>query len=185
MEKQLANSAPLGLLGFGMTTILLNIHNMGFFPVSAIIVSMGIFYGGIAQVIAGIIAFKRGSVFAATAFTSYGFFWITLVGIWMLPGTGIAIAGSSPNSFLGFYLAIWGLFTAFMWYGTWGGSKVQQFVFLSLTVLFFLLAVEKWTGIEAIAVFAGAIGIICGSSAFYLAMAELLEEVKGKKVLPY
>lgn len=185
MEKQLANSAPLGLLGFGMTTILLNIHNMGFFPVSAVIISMGIFYGGIAQVIAGIIAFKRSNIFAATAFTSYGFFWITLVGIWMLPDTGNALAGATPNSFLGIYLALWGIFTAFMWYGTWGASKVQQFVFLSLTVLFFLLALEKWTGIESVATFAGAIGIICGSSAFYLAMAELLEEVKGKKVLPY
>ncbi|CAA9201790.1 Succinate-acetate/proton symporter SatP [Flavobacterium bizetiae] len=74
MKKQLANSAPLGLLGFGMTTILLNIHNMGFFPVSAVIISMGIFYEGIAQIIAGIIAFKRSNIFAATAFTSYGFF---------------------------------------------------------------------------------------------------------------
>ncbi|MCC9065857.1 acetate uptake transporter [Flavobacterium piscisymbiosum] len=185
MEKQLANSAPLGLLGFGMTTILLNIHNMGFFPVSAVIISMGIFYGGIAQVIAGIIAFKRGNVFAATAFTSYGFFWITLVAIWMLPSSDITVAGPTPESFLGWYLALWGIFTAFMWYGTWGGSKVQQFIFLSLTVLFFLLAIEKWTEIESIATFAGAIGIICGSSAFYLAMAELLEEVKGEKVLPY
>jgi len=185
LEKQLANSAPLGLLGFGMTTILLNIHNMGFFPVNAVILAMGIFYGGIAQVIAGIIAYKRGNIFAATAFTSYGFFWLTLVAAWMLPSTGNAFAGAAAASFLGWYLALWGLFTAFMWYGTWGGSKVQQFIFLSLTVLFFLLAIEKWTGIESIAVFAGAVGIICGSSAFYLAMAELLEEVKGKKVLPY
>lgn len=158
---------------------------MGFFPVSAVILSMGLFYGGIAQVIAGIIAFKRGNVFAATAFTSYGFFWITLVAIWMLPSTEIAVAGVTSGPFLGCYLALWGIFTTFMWYGTWGGSKVQQFIFLSLALLFFLLAIEKWTNIESIATFAGAIGIICGSSAFYLAMAELLEEIKGKQVLPY
>ena len=110
---------------------------LGFNPLAAVIISMGIFYGGIAQVIAGIIAFKRSNIFAATAFTSYGFFWITLVGIWMLPDTGNALAGATPNSFLGIYLALWGIFTAFMLFGTWGASKVQQFVFLSLTVLFF------------------------------------------------
>lgn len=185
MEKQFANPGPLGLLGFGMTTILLNIHNMGFFPISAVIISMGIFYGGIAQVIAGLISFKRGNIFAATAFTSYGFFWLTLVAIWMLPNTGNPFAGATPDSFLGCYLALWGLFTGLMWYGTWEASRVLQFIFLSLTILFFLLAIEKWTGIMSIATLAGAVGVICGSSAFYLAMAELLEEIKEKKVLPY
>jgi succinate-acetate transporter protein len=185
METKLANPAPLGLLGFGMTTILLNIHNIGFFPISAVIISMGIFYGGLAQIIAGIISFKRGSVFAGTAFTSYGFFWITLVGIWLFPNTGFEMAGTTPAPFFGIYLALWGLFTAFMWWGTWGGSKVQQFVFLSLTVLFFLLAISKFTGSEMINSIAGIMGIICGGSAFYLAMAELLEEVKNKRVLPY
>jgi succinate-acetate transporter protein len=185
MENKLANPAPLGLLGFGMTTILLNIHNMGFFPVSAVIISMGIFYGGLAQIIAGILSFKNGKTFAGTAFTSYGFFWISLVGIWLFPNTGFEMAGATPAPFLGCYLAIWGLFTAFMWWGTWGGSKVQQFVFLSLTVLFFLLTISKFTGNENITFIAGIIGVICGSSAFYLAMAELLEEVKNKRVLPY
>jgi succinate-acetate transporter protein len=185
MENKLANPAPLGLMGFAMTTILLNIHNLGFFPLSAVILSMGIFYGGVAQIIAGIISFKRGSTFAATAFTSYGFFWLSLVAIWLLPSTGIECAGATPAEFLGIYLALWGIFTGFMWCGTWGGSKVQQFVFLSLTILFFALAIAKWTGNESINTIGGAIGILCGGSAFYLAMAELLEEVKNKRVLPY
>ncbi len=77
MEKKQANVAPLGLLGFGMTTILLNIHNMGFFPVSSVIISMGLFYGGMAQIIAGIFSLYQGKTFAGTAFTSYGFFWIS------------------------------------------------------------------------------------------------------------
>ena len=82
MEQiKLANPGPLGLMGFGMTTILLNIHNAGFFPVMTAIVSMGIFYGGLAQVIAGILEFRKGNTFGTTAFTSYGFFWIALVGI--------------------------------------------------------------------------------------------------------
>jgi succinate-acetate transporter protein len=185
MENKLANPAPLGLLGFGMTTILLNIHNLGFFPVSAVIISMGIFYGGLAQIIAGILSYKNGKTFAGTAFTSYGFFWLSLVGILLFPEAGFKYAGETPAPFFGCYLTLWGIFTAFMWWGTWGGSKVQQFVFLSLTILFFVLAIEKFSGNEALAPVAGAIGVICGSSAFYLAVAELLEEQKNKRVLPY
>lgn len=185
MEKKLANPAPLGLLGFGMTTILLNIHNLGFFPVSGVIISMGLFYGGLAQIVAGILSYKQGKTFAGTAFTSYGFFWITLVGIWLFPSTDFEMAGATPAQFFGCYLILWGTFTALMWWGTWGGSKVQQFVFLSLTVLFFVLAISKFTGSEFINQIGGAIGVICGGSAFYLAMAELLEEVKNKRVLPY
>ncbi|MGL2994480.1 acetate uptake transporter [Flavobacterium sp. TSSA_36] len=185
MEKKQANVAPLGLLGFGMTTILLNIHNMGFFPVSSVIISMGIFYGGIAQIIAGIISYTQGKTFAGTAFTSYGFFWLSLVAIWLLPNTSFEMAGSTTASFFGCYLVLWGLFTAFMWWGTWGGSKVQQFVFLSLTILFFTLALSKFLNNEFINEIAGVIGIICGGSAFYLAVAELLEEVKNKRVLPF
>lgn len=185
MENKLANPAPLGLMGFGMTTILLNLHNLGFFPVSAVILSMGIFYGGIAQIIAGILAFKREKTFAGTAFVSYGFFWLSLVGVWLLPALGVKAAEETPASFFACYLALWGIFTGFMWWGTWGGSKVQQFVFLTLTVLFFLLTLTKLTGSETLGIISGGLGVICGSSAIYLAMAELLEEVKNKKVLPY
>ncbi|WP_348797203.1 acetate uptake transporter [Flavobacterium adhaerens] len=185
MENKIANPAPLGLLGFGMTTILLNIHNLGFFPVSAVIISMGIFYGGIAQIIAGLLSYKAGKTFAGTAFTSYGFFWLTLVGVWLFPNTDFEMAGTTPAPFVGCYLTLWGIFTAFMWWGTWGGSKMLQFVFLTLTILFFVLSVEKLTGNLALAPVAGAIGVICGGSAFYLAVAELLEEQKNKKVLPY
>ena len=79
MSDNLANPAPLGLMGFGMTTVLLNIHNTGMFPISAVILAMGIFYGGIAQIIAGCMEFKKGNTFGTTAFTSYGLFWLTLV----------------------------------------------------------------------------------------------------------
>ena len=86
MSDTYANPAPLGLMGFGMTTVLLNIHNAGFFPVSAMILAMGFFYGGIAQIIAGILEFKKGNTFGMTAFTSYGAFWLTLVALWVIPG---------------------------------------------------------------------------------------------------
>lgn len=178
MDTKLANPAPLGLMGFGMTTVLLNIHNAGFFPIGSMILAMGIFYGGLAQVIAGIMEFRKGNTFGTTAFTSYGLFWLTLVFILMVkePGT--------PVTFLGWYLFMWGLFTLFMWFGTFGKNRTIQFVFLSLTVLFMLLAVRDWTGNHEIGTLAGWEGIICGSSAIYLAMAEVLNESFGRTVLP-
>ncbi len=182
MKNKLANPAPLGLMGFGMTTVLLNIHNADFFPLSAMILAMGIFYGGIAQVLVGIMEFKKGNTFGTTAFTSYGLFWLSLVGIWVLPKIGWA--ESTSVEFMGWYLFMWGVFTFFMWFGTWGKNRVLQFVFLSLTVLFVLLAVKDWTGSVLLGRIAGWEGIICGSSAIYLAMAEVLNEVKEKEFLP-
>ncbi|MBJ7222800.1 MULTISPECIES: acetate uptake transporter [unclassified Brenneria] len=178
----LANPGPLGLMGFGMTTILLNLHNAGFFPLSSIILSMGIFYGGIAQILAGLLEYKKGNTFGATAFTSYGAFWLTLVGIIMLPKTGLAEA--SDARFLGVFLGLWGVFTLFMFFGTLRANRALQFVFASLTVLFALLAVGNFTGNHALLTVAGFEGIICGASAIYLAMAEVLNEQFGRKVLP-
>lgn len=172
-------------MGFGMTTVLLNIHNAGFFPVSAMILSMGIFYGGIAQVIAGIMEFRKGNTFGTTAFTSYGLFWITLVALWIFPDMNFAKGAATETSYLGFYLLMWGIFTFFMWLGTFGKNKVLQFVFLSLWILFLLLAIRDWTGNEMIGIIAGWEGLLCGGSAIYLAMAEVLEEARGKKILPY
>lgn len=181
---KLANPAPLGLMGFGMTTVLLNIHNAGFFPVSAMILSMGIFYGGIAQVIAGIMEFKKGNTFGMTAFTSYGMFWLTLVATWVIPGLNPPNGGPTPVPFMGWFLFMWGLFTCFMWIGTWGKNRAVQFVFLSLTLLFWMLAARDWTGSAAIGRMAGFEGILCGLSAIYLAMAEVLNEAWGREVLP-
>ncbi len=82
-----ANPAPLGLLGFGMTTILLNLHNAGFFSVNSMIMGMGIFMGGIAQIFAGLQEWKKNNTFGATAFTAYGSFWLSLVAIWLIPKT--------------------------------------------------------------------------------------------------
>jgi succinate-acetate transporter protein len=182
MESKLANPAPLGLMGFGMTTILLNIHNAGFFPISSMILAMGIFYGGIAQVIAGIMEFKKGNTFGTTAFTSYGLFWLTLVALIVMPKLGWS--EPTPHAYMGWYLTMWGLFTLFMYVGTLKGNKVLQFIFASLTLLFFLLALRDFTGSQFIGTIAGYEGIICGASAFYLAMAEVINEQYGRTVLP-
>ena len=176
---KLANPAPLGLMGFGTTTVLLNLHNAGFFPISSLILAMGIFYGGIAQIIAGILEYKKGNTFGLTAFTSYGSFWLTLVFIIVFKD----LPGSSP-AFMGWYLFVWGVFTFFMWLGTFGKNRAIQFIFFSLFILFWLLAIRDWTGNTAIGTFAGYEGILCGASAIYLAMAEVLNESFGRRVLP-
>ncbi len=186
-ENKLANPAPLGLMGFGMTTILLNIHNAGFYKMDPMILAMGFFYGGLAQIFAGHMEFKKGNTFGTTAFTSYGLFWLTLVSIIAKDNAFIHFGFTAQPKFLGWYLFFWGLFTCFMFLGTLKGNRVLQFVFASLTVLFWLLAIGHWmTGETAKKVIkiAGWEGIICGASAFYLAMAEVLEEQFGREILP-
>ena len=185
METKLANPAPLGLMGFGMTTILLNLHNAGFILVSDMIIAMGVFYGGIAQVIAGIMEFKKGNTFGMTAFISYGFFWLTLIAIFIFPDVAASKGVRADSNSVGWYLFLWGVFTFFMWMATFGKSWVLQFVFLSLWILFFLLATHNWTGFTWVGRIAGWEGILCGISAVYLAMAEVLEESRGKKILPF
>ncbi|NOI12489.1 acetate uptake transporter [Vibrio hepatarius] len=181
MSTKLANPAPLGLMGFGMTTILLNIHNAGFFPIDSMILAMGIFYGGLGQVLVGMMCFKRGDTFGTTAFTSYGLFWLTLVGIIVMPNMGLP---ASPANFMGWYLALWGIFTGFMFLGSLCYPTAKQIVFGSLTVLFFLLAARDFTGSEFIGTIAGIEGIFCGASAIYFAMAQVLNNEYGRTVLP-
>lgn len=181
MSTKLANPAPLGLMGFGMTTILLNIHNAGFFPIDSMILAMGIFYGGLSQVLVGMMCFKRGDTFGTTAFTSYGLFWLTLVGLIVMPHMGLP---ASPAGFMGWYLLLWGVFTGFMFIGSLCYPKAKQVVFASLTVLFFLLAARDFTGSELIGTIAGFEGIFCGASAVYFAMAQVLNNEFGRTVLP-
>ncbi|MCD4761528.1 acetate uptake transporter [bacterium] len=177
-----ANPAPLGLLGFGMTTVLLNMHNANFFSMDGMILAMGVFYGGIAQIIAGIMEWRKQNTFGMTAFVSYGLFWLSLVGILVIPSLGWA--AKPEASAMAAYLLVWGLFTAIMFIATLKLNKVLQFVFGSLTLLFLLLALGDITGNTAITRLAGYEGIICGLSAIYLAAAEIINEVYKKKVLP-
>lgn len=177
-----ANPAPLGLAAFGTTTILLNLTNVGLFPLDVTILAMGIFYGGLAQIFAGLLEFNKGNTFGLTAFTSYGAFWLTLVAIFIMPKMGLADAGNA--SFVGSYLALWGVFTLFMFFGTLKATKMLQFVFISLTILFFILAAGHFADNVKIIHLGGWVGLICGISAIYLAMAEVLNEQFERTVLP-
>ncbi|HEY8661873.1 MAG TPA: acetate uptake transporter [Hanamia sp.] len=177
-----ANPAPLGLLAFGTTTVLLNLHNAGIFEMNSMILAMGIFYGGIAQVIAGIMEGKKNNTFGLTAFISYGFFWLTLVGLIVMPKLGWIPAAS--ESAMVAYLIIWGLFTFCLFFGTLRISRALQFVFASLTVLFFLLALGDATGNASLKTFTGYEGIVCGASAIYAGVGVLLNEMYGRIILP-
>jgi succinate-acetate transporter protein len=177
------NPAPLGLLAFGMTTVLLNLHNAGFYGLNSMILAMGVCYGGTAQVIAGIMEWKKGNTFATTAFVSYGFFWLSLVMLIILPKLGWADA--SAGTAMPCYLALWGLFTGVMFLGTLRLSVALQIVFGSLTLLFFLLAYGDYAHPAAgFGIMTGYEGLFCGFAAMYTGLGQVLNELYGKTLLP-
>ena len=177
-DTQWANPGALGLAGFGFNTILLQIHNIGLID-SYIPLIYGFFWGGVAQVIAGIIDARRGDTFGLTAFTSYGVFWIGLsfgmllewLGVVELDGAGLA------------WLCIcWGIFTGYMAIGTFRISMVHVFVFCTLTVLFSLLAAHFFGALPAVA--PGIEGLFCGAAAVYGSAAVVLNDKFGREVIP-
>jgi succinate-acetate transporter protein len=163
--------------------VLLNLHNAGFFELNSMILAMGICYGGLAQIIAGIMEWKKGNTFATTAFVSYGLFWLSLVALVVLPKTGWGTA--TDDTAMAAYLAIWGLFTAVMFIGTLRLHIAGQVVFASLTILFFLLAIGYFINAgPGFRHLTGYEGIFCGFSAIYAGLAQVLNELFGKVVLP-
>jgi succinate-acetate transporter protein len=138
MSEKLANPAPLGLLGFGLTTVLLNLHNAGLFPLDTMILAMGLAYGGLAQIIVGAMEFKKGNTFGTVAFTSYGLFWWSLVALLVLPSFSFTGISAPTETAMAAYFFLWGLFTFAMFFGTLKTNRALQFVFASLTILFFM-----------------------------------------------
>lgn len=197
MSGKLSNPAPLGLLGFGITTVLLNfVHNAQLRDLDAMILAMGLAYGGLAQIVAGIMEYKNGNTFGTVAFTSYGLFWWSFVALNVLPKIGFFLDGRiytvSPEAMMAYFL-MWGIFTLCMFFGTLKKNRALQAIFFTLTILFFLLAMRFGTlaytsmtasDLEMFTRVIGFEGIICGLSAFYLAIAEVLNETYGKTVLP-
>jgi succinate-acetate transporter protein len=177
-----ANPAPLGLLAFGLTTVLLNLHNAGIFEMNSMILAMGIFYGGIAQIIAGIMESKKNNTFGFVAFVSYGSFWLTLVALIVIPKFGWVPAASASAMIA--YLIMWGIFTSLLFIGTLRTTRALQFVFATLAILFFLLAYGESEAGASIKTFTGYEGIVCGASAIYTGVGALLNEIYGKTILP-
>jgi len=181
-----ANPAPLGLMGFGLTTVLLNIHNAGVYELNSMILAMGIFYGGIVQIIAGVMEWRKNNTFGTLAFTSYGAFWLTLVGLWLIPDIfpDTPLAAAPSETALAWYFVMWGLFTGYMFIGTLKLNRALQSIFLLLTILFFLLAIRDFGGGEIWGTIAGWEGILTGLAAVYAACAQTLNEVYKRIVLP-
>jgi succinate-acetate transporter protein len=204
MSEKTANPAPLGLLGFGMTTVLLNyVHNFRLTPaIDGMIIGMGLFYGGLAQIIAGILEYRKGNTFGTVAFTSYGLFWWSFValnwigsqnaasyGVW--PFFGGATPWFASQEAFAAYFFMWGIFTFGMYFGTLKTNRVLQFVFVTLAILFFLLtaksallAYDSTMDLTFFTRVIGLEGIVCGGSAVYLALADVVNEANGKTVLP-
>ncbi|MDR3283403.1 MAG: acetate uptake transporter [Candidatus Methanoplasma sp.] len=176
----IADPGPLGLLAFGMTTVLLSAHNLGAYGLDSPVLSMGVFYGGLAQIVAGIFEFKRGNTFGATAFTSYGFFWLTFVAI----NTGIIPGAENDGVSVGIYFAMWGLLTLFLFIGTLRSNVSLRVVFATLAILFFLVAAKDLSGMADIAYAAGAVGLVCGLTAVYSGAGTVVNAQLGKTILP-
>ena len=177
-----ANPAPLGLLCFGLTTTMLSMHNAGLFGLDAMILAMAVFYGGIAQVFAGVFEWRKNNTFAATAFISYGFFWLTLAGIITFPKMGLAERPSEVA--MASYLGIWGLLSFVMFIGTFRLNRALQVVFFLLVVAFALLSIGDLIGSPALTRLAGWEGIVLGLSAIYTGLAQVINEVYGRALMP-
>lgn len=177
-----ANPGPLGLTGFGLSTMLLNLHNAGLFGMDTMILAMGLIMGGAIQIIVGIMEWRKNNLFGTMAFTSYGAFWISLIFLLILPKMGLGTAPSSTA--MGYYLAIWGVFSLGLFVATTKMNKAMMFLFGSVVLLFALLSLANFTGSHLIHTIAGIEGIICGGTALYIALATLYIEVFEKPILP-
>lgn len=177
-----ANPVPLGLIGLGMSIMLLNLHFAGFFPMDAMILGMGTFCGGVEQVMVGIMAWKKNNIFAATAFSSFGLFWLSLVAIILSPSLGVGKT-ISPTA-MGFYLSIWALFTAGIFLASFRRSRAIRVVFGLLLVFFILLAAGSASASPTLIHIAGYAGILSGISAIYTGLAHVMNELFRKPLFP-
>jgi hypothetical protein len=182
MTDEIANPAPLGLAGFGLTTLVLNIVNAGLIPRESIgmVLPLGLFYGGLAQFIAGMWEFKKGNTFGATAFGSFGAFWMSFATMELLIGAGVL--DPVPKGGVVTFLIAWGIFTGFMSIGTFKINRALQVVFVTLTLLFFLLAIGVYS--PTVHTIAGIEGIFCALSALYACAAIVINTTWNKEMLP-
>lgn len=177
-----ANPAPLGLCAFGLTTILLSLHNAGVIALSSAILSMALLYGGSAQIIVGAMEWKKKNTFGLLTFGSFGFFWIALATLMMLPAVGLAKAAAPVD--LAAFLGLWGLFTIGLFICSLAMHRVLQAVLFLLVVTFFLLVAAQLTGSGLILVSGGVVGILTGMGATYLGFGQVINEVYGTRKVP-
>src|SRR5665647_425143 len=177
-----ANPAALGLTTLGMITLILSLMNAGLFGLSSMVLAVAIFCGGLGPIVAGIMEGKKNNTFGLAAFLIFGFFYLTLVVLLILPKMGLADATSSTA--LAAYFVMWGIFTLVMFIGALKATRALQVVLGLLAVTFFLLAIGDITGSATVTQVAGYVGIITGFAAIYAGLAEVLNEVYNKTVAP-
>jgi hypothetical protein len=182
LDDNTANPAPLGLCAFGMTTILLSLHNAGIIALSSPILAMAIMYGGVAQVIAGVMEWKKNNTFGLVTFGSFGFFWISFATLLMLPALGLAKAPAPTE--LAAFLAVWGIFALGLFVCTLKMHKVLQVTLLAVVVLVVLLVAAQLTASTLVLNLGGVVGIIAGGLALYIGMGQVINEVHGERIFP-
>ena len=178
-----ANTSPLGLIAFGMTTVMLSFHNVSAYGMNTMIIGMGFFYGGIAQLIAGIFEIKKSHTFGGTAFCSYGAFWLSFC--FINCGKKLTEIENPDKNALGTFLLFWFIFTGFMFFGTLKhGHLTLKMIFGSLAVTFLFLSIGAYTEKKAITKIGGYIGLLCGGCAIYTACAEIIDGEQGYTLMP-
>jgi succinate-acetate transporter protein len=176
-----ANPGPLGLFGFGLTTIALSAINAGLLPHEAVaaVVPLAFAFGGIAQLIAGIFELRLGNTFGGVAFTSFGLFWWWLALLNWTIGAGWLKA--PPPAAAATVLLLWGFFTLLLWIVTFRLNKGIWSIFLLLTITFFLLAAGDFG--YATGKLGGYLGLLTGIDAMLVAFIELLNATAGRTVI--
>jgi succinate-acetate transporter protein len=179
------NPAALGLAGFALTTFILSMFNAHFLPAAATVVVLGpaFFYGGLAQLLAGQQEYKTGNVFGATAFSTYGAFWMSLAFVILMEALGVFKFGDAGGAAIGIFLIAFTIFNTYMWIGSFRESVAVCVVFTTLEITFILLDLGSF-GVNAAGTLGGYIGIICALSAWYTSAAIVLNTVYKKVVLP-
>ncbi len=177
----LANAIPLGLLGYGMSTILLSLANAGLYPVGGAVLSMAIFFGGIAQAMVAVMLFWKGDTFGVTAFGGYAFLWLSFAFLNAGAGNGWWTVSSGE---VGAYLLVWAVFTLGLVIASAVAPRVLTIILILTVILLASLGLGALTGGAALRLFGGYEGILTGALAVYLAFAFLINEMYGKTVFP-
>ena len=181
----IADPGPLGLAGFAMTTFVLSMVNAKLVPgtIAATFLTLALFYGGTAQMLAGMWEFKKNNTFGATAFTSYGAFWLSLASIVLLESLKIINFGADRNIAIGLFLVAWTIFTFYMWIGSFKTNNALVFIFTTLVITYVLLDLAEFKIISS-SVPGGIMGLVCAAGAWYTSAAGIINSTYGKVVLP-
>jgi succinate-acetate transporter protein len=182
-QESLGNPTPLGLVTFGLSTLLLSFANAGFYEGGTHIIALALFVGGVVQFAAGIIEFVRGNTFGGVVFSSFGGFWVSVGMIDALQKLGWA--GPPNPGVAGTFMLLWGIYVFLLLLGILKAGKVLVLVVATLALLLVVLAFANYTGAAGLVTLGGWIGIVCGGAALYLGCAITTESTAGKKVLPY